>query len=363
MRARGRITPLDAYHRRAQALLTAFQSGQSEAELRVKWEHPRFRGQPLAAVKGAVLSLDDARTVVAREHGFTDWPHLASFVDAVAGQPGVRRFEEAVDALVNGDEARLRALLDESPGLVYARSARRHHATLLHYLAANGVEAGRQKTPPNALTLMRLLLQAGAAPDALADFYDHQCTTMSLLVSSSHPAAAGVQAAMAELLLDHGAALEGRGSEWTSALMTALTFGFPDTARTLVRRGAPVDTLPAAAGLGLADETARLLPAADDTARRQAMALAAQLGHADVVALLLDAGVPSDRFNPDGFHSHATPLHHAALHGHADVVRVMIDRGARLDVRDTIYDATPLGWAVHGGQMEMAAYLRERGAP
>ncbi|MEO8564207.1 MAG: hypothetical protein ABI601_19155 [bacterium] len=37
--------------------------------------------------------------------------------------------------------------------------------------------------------------------------------------------------------------------------------------------------------------------------------------------------------------------------------------GARLDIEDTIYFGTPLGWALHGGRAEIAAYLREKGAP
>jgi hypothetical protein len=45
------------------------------------------------------------------------------------------------------------------------------------------------------------------------------------------------------------------------------------------------------------------------------------------------------------------------------VVRALIERGARPDVRDKIYDGTPLGWAVHGGQSAVADYLRAHGAP
>jgi hypothetical protein len=29
-----------------------------------------------------------------------------------------------------------------------------------------------------------------------------------------------------------------------------------------------------------------------------------------------------------------------------------------LDIEDTIYHGRPLGWALHGGQTEVAAYLR-----
>src|SRR5947209_3730728 len=62
-----------------------------------------------------------------------------------------------------------------------------------------------------------------AEVDALADMYDAKCTTMSMLVSSSHPAEAGLQAVLAEMLLDYGAAFDdGPGTNWQSPIMTAL---------------------------------------------------------------------------------------------------------------------------------------------
>jgi ankyrin repeat protein len=80
------------------------------------------------------------------------------------------------------------------------------------------------------------------------------------------------------------------------------------------------------------------------------------------VQLLLDAGENPDRYNPDGNHSHSTPLHQAALAGHDEVVRVLVARGARLDIKDTIYQSTPLGWAMYAGQVGIEKYLRESGA-
>jgi uncharacterized protein (TIGR02246 family) len=53
---------------------------------------------------------------------------------------------------------------------------------------------------------------------------------------------------------------------------------------------------------------------------------------ADIVRLLLDAGEDPNRYNPDGLHSHSTPLHQAALAGHDAVVRLLVERGARLDI-------------------------------
>ncbi len=95
--------------------------------------------------------------------------------------------------------------------------------------------------------------------------------------------------------------------------------------------------------------------------RHRALALAAQLGHVDVVRLLLEAGEDPNRFNPDGVHSHGTPLHQAALAGHLPVVRLLIDRGARTDIKDRLWQGTPLGWAQHSEQTEVADYLAGAG--
>jgi len=353
------------YERQAETLLSALKSGDNDAAWRFKWEHPRFGGKTVDEVNAATpdLDLDDARLVVAQQQSFETWADLVAFVDAVVKPGPVATFETAVEAVVSGDLATLQALLREQPDLVRARSSRRHHATLLHYTAANGVEGDRQKTPPKAVAITKALLDAGAEADALADMYDHKCTTMSMLVSSAHPADAGLQGALAETLLDHGAALDdGPGSNWQSAIVTALAFGYLDTAKVLARRGARVDFV-AAAGLGRLDEATRLLPQADARSRHAGLAVAAQHGHADVVRLLLDAGEDPSRYNPDGFHSHSTPLHQAVWADHLPVVTLLVERGARLDVRDSVYKATPLGWAIYGERTRIADYLRERGAP
>ncbi len=280
----------------------------------------------------------------------------------------MRDFEAAVEAVIGGDATALRDLLARNPQLVHARSTRITHfdppvhaATLLHYVAANGVEGHRQRTPPNAVEIMRLLLEAGAEPDSLARLYGGECTTMSLLVSSAHPAAAGLQAELAETLADYGASLEDHGQgSWTSPVQSALVFGYIDTARALVRRGARVDSLSAACGLGLLDQARELLPAAPPEDRHRALALAAQLGHLEVVRLLLDSGEDPNRYNPPGTHDHTTPLHQAAMAGQLAVVQLLVERGARLDIEDKIYHGTPLGWAEHAGQKEVEAYLLSR---
>jgi ankyrin repeat protein len=51
------------------------------------------------------------------------------------------------------------------------------------------------------------------------------------------------------------------------------------------------------------------------------------------------------------------PLHQAALAGHLEVVRLLVARGARTNVRDTLHQGTPLDWARHAGQEEVATFL------
>lgn len=354
--------PIERYEESARALFDAQRAGDRDALWRAKWMHPRFRNRGVDEVSASTLDLDDARLVVAREHAFESWGDLVAHVTAMGQGGDVADFERAVEAVIAGDAATLRDMLARDPSLARRRSTRRHHATLLHYVAANGVESSRQRTPPNAVEIATILLDAGAEPDALADMYDERCTTMSMLVSSSPPAEAGVQVPLIETLLDRGAALEGPGSKWQSSLVTALVFGFLDAARALVRRGAVADTLPAAAGLGDVEHVVRLLPTASAEERHGALALAAQLGQSDVVRLLLDSREDPDRYNPEGLHAHATPLHHAVWGGHDEVVRLLVERGARLDMQDTLYQGTPLDWAVYGGRETLAEYLRSAAA-
>ena len=353
--------PLQGYVQEAEALWRALKDRSQDAAWAFKWEHPRYRGKTVSAVDPADLKQDDARLVIAHRHAFDTWLDLQRYVEAVQHDPAVRRFEEAVEAVVHGELGTLRKLLDQDPDLVRARSTRRHHATLLHYIAANGVEGDRQETPRNAVQVANLLLERGAEPDALADMYENQCTTLSMLVSSSPPADAGLQTALAETMLDHGAELDGPGTNWQSAVETALAFGFPDTAQALARRGPPVEDLAIAAGLGQVEEVKRLLPAANPLARHTALALAAQHGRLEVVGLLLDAGESPDRYNPEGFHAHSTPLHQAVWAERTDVVHLLVERGARLDLRDTVYEGTPLDWAVYGKKTAIAEYLRAHG--
>ncbi|HXJ92209.1 MAG TPA: ankyrin repeat domain-containing protein [Terriglobia bacterium] len=371
---------LHEYQAQAAALFKGWKAGDAGAIHIVKTKHPKFLDErvpwlpkklPDSEIRAVTLELADAELVLARWYDFHDWLALAKYAESVAQKTSAAyRFEAAVESVISGDLDALQAALAAHPDLAHARSERithfdppAHRATLLHYVAANGTEGYRQKCPANAVAVAETLLQANAEVDALADLYGGRCTTMSLLVSSCHPAAAGLQVPLVDKLLDWGAAIEGRGSgHWVSPLMTALVFGYLDAAHALVRRGARVDSLSAAAGLGRTDRARELLAGASGEDRHRALVFASQHGHVEMVRLLLDAGEDPNRYNPKGTHSHCTPLHQAAAAGHEAVVRLLVEKGAKLDIKDTIFEGTPLGWAEHGGRTEVADYLRQSGA-
>ena len=48
----------------------------------------------------------------------------------------------------------------------------------------------------------------------------------------------------------------------------------------------------------------------------------------------------------------------AALNDDVEMLKLLVARGARLDTRDTLWNGTPLGWAVHNKKAEAEAYLR-----
>lgn len=373
--------PLSDYARQAGELLDGWQREDPTAVAIFRQGHPKFldrkipwlqREMSAEQVRGVRIDIVDVQLALARWYDFLDWDRLIDYVEAVR-QPGSRmwRFERAVEAVIDGDIATLKRLLQEDRELVRTRSTRvthfdppRHGAMLLHYLAANGVEGYRQRSPKNAAAVAELLIEAGADPDDLCHAYGGECTTMALLVSSTPPDRAGVQVPILKVLIDSGASMTPTGEgNWTSPVITALVFGKKAAAETLVDRGAPIDTLAAAAGLGRIPDLRRLMPKATAGDRHRALALASQLGQVDAVKLLLDAGEDPNRFNPPGTHAHTPPLHQAIAAGHLNAVKLLVDRGARLDIRDRIYHGTPLAWAIYCEQPRIAEYLRQHGAP
>ena len=305
----------------------------------------------LVAERGtrAECTLSNAQFFIARVHEFPSWPAFAAHVDALArDSSGTARFESAVDAIVSGDEAALRRLLDEDPDLVHARSTREHRATLLHYVSANGVEDFRQKTPPNIVEIARLLLDAGADVNSESNSYGAHDTTLLLAATSVHPEIAGVQVPLLELLLERGAAID-----WppgSSTVNACLHNGRGPAADLCAARGARLD-LEGAAGVGnldvmrsFVDDAGTLKAGATATQLLDGLAWAAQFGKTDAVEFLLARGVDVAAMLR---HHGNTALHWAAYGGHPDTVALLLVHGAPVNEKDRTYDGTPLDWAIH----------------
>jgi len=131
---------------------------------------------------------------------------------------------------------------------------------------------------------------------------------------------------------------------WTSRAEAVIYRGSEqnrfEAADALLRRGARVD-LPVAAALGRAEDACQLLPSTSPEDRHRAFVLSAQFGHREIGHMLLDAErIRTGKILPDSM-----PLHQAASAGHEATVR--FERGARLDLKDTVWQGTPEGWASH----------------
>jgi hypothetical protein len=292
-------------------------------------------------------TLAAAQFIMARAQGFESWPKLAKHLAAIArANSPLNHFEQAVDAIVTGDSATLERLLHENPNLIRAHSTRQHHATLLHYVSANGVESYRQRTPRNIVRIAELLLRAGADVNVVANVYGGS-TTLGLAATSIHPEQAGVQDALLQLLLDHGATLGPANSAAGLLVNACLANGRIHAAEFVASRGAPLD-LEAAAGLGRLDvvksffnESAALHPNTAPQQKERALLWACEYGRNTVVDFLLDRGVPVQAQANTG----QTALHWAVIGGHEDTIALLLTRGAQLEAINA-YGATPLGQAL-----------------
>jgi ankyrin repeat protein len=281
----------------------------------------QYRKQAKDLVKKTGSKLADAQFTLAREHGFDSWPKFAKHIEALTRKnSATSQFEQAAEAVIGGDASTLTRLLSENPKLIRARSTRVHRATLLHYIAANGFEDYRQKTPANAVDIAKILLDAGAEVDATSDSYGKD-TTLVLVATSIHPKRAGVQIALMQLLLDHGAVPDG--------VNACLGNGRPEAAEFLAQHGASLD-LEAAAGLGRLNLVQQLLNEATPVQINRGLWWASEYGRDQVVDFLLNNGADLRA----GENTGQTALHWAIVGGQLETVKLLLKRGASLEARN-----------------------------
>jgi ankyrin repeat protein len=187
----------------------------------------------------------------------------------------------------------------------------------LHHAIARG----------RGLTILTMLLDAGADPNLPWDRWDVGRRPLALAARCGHLAAY-------ELLAERGASAE---------------LDLVDTAVLAVARGESV-RLPTAPPPSLGNPRGRDYG--------WILGQFALLGRTDVVRALLDAGMAVDTRGWSNF----TPLEQAAMHGRTGAVRLLIQRGA--DLEDCAFDdegPTPLDCAIWGLQNNRADdgdYLR-----
>jgi hypothetical protein len=87
------------------------------------------------------------------------------------------------------------------------------------------------------------------------------------------------------------------------------------------------------------------------------MIRAAETGRPEAVRLLAVLGFDVNAVR------RITALHQAAWAGDLDMVRLLLELGADPTLLDQSFNATPLGWARHNQQHEVAAYLEALAQP
>jgi hypothetical protein len=333
------LTLLDLLEREVEALLRAHRARAAGAAVLIRFAQSA-RGRPNQTddeIFGVELTRHQAREAIAQWHWFESWTDVRRD-ESVLVDP---LFEAAADTIVAGEADVLAGLISRAPEIVYARSPFGHHATLLQHVAANGIEASRQwQSPSNAVEIAHILLRAGADPNSTCDVYGGRWTALTLLVTSDHPAAAGVQADLVEVLCRAGASPNGLDDDGRP-LWEAIKSGYTLAAERLVRCGARVDNLLFAAALG--DVTA--VKSYFDGNGALISDRARDWGEAQLHGL-------------DRNHMLEYALINAAGHGRRDVVQFLLMKHPDLAVREPIWNNTARDAAEYGGHRTIVALLK-----
>ncbi|HLL90697.1 MAG TPA: ankyrin repeat domain-containing protein, partial [Tepidisphaeraceae bacterium] len=291
------------------------------------------------------LPIDYARNGVA-----ADRDQIVELLD----RPVIRdpHFKAAVRAIHSGDLVTLKRLLNEHSNLATDRAVEPDCYTpgyfkdpkLLWFVADNPNLI--ETMPRNSRDLAAAIMDAGAD---MADI----SYTLELVLTSRPAREQGLREPLVKLLLARGASVT------PQTIYATLGHGETEAIETLLACGVLMSAA-IAAGLGRVDELARLLPAATADERQAALSMAVINARTEAARLCLDAGADANALLL--VHVHSTPLHHATLHDHVELLELLVAHGAKLDARDTLWNSTPLGWAVHEKKPAAEAYLRSVGA-
>jgi ankyrin repeat protein len=169
-----------------------------------------------------------------------------------------------------------------------------------------------------------------------------------------------------QLLIEHGVDVNAADSRLRrTPYELALLHGNTEIAEYLLAHGARQTALSdldafATACLAGDEARARSLLINDKTLidqladqRAELLQLAAENDKRDAVRLMKELGFDLNEVQ------RTTALHHAAMSGHLEMAKLLIELGADPLIRDTEFNATPLGWAEYGEKAEVAEFLRQ----
>jgi peptide-methionine (S)-S-oxide reductase len=318
--------------------------------------HQAARKGPLALVEllirhGALGWQPDGRGRTALDYArkgmATDREQIIELLD----RPVIRdpHFRAAVKAIHAGDVESLCQLLDRHPELLheraiepdcYPRDSFFRDPKLFWFIANNPTLM--RKVPANIVDIGQAMIARGVEQADLN-------TALDLVMSSG--SLEDQQAALMTLLLDAGAIAT------PASIQLALAHWELAPVLALLDRGMAM-TAPMAAALGRTQALASLLADASPEERQEALGMAVINRQVEAARLCLEADADPNGFLP--VHSHSMPLHQAALNDDIELMKLLVARGARLDARDTLWDGTPLGWAVHNKKAKAEAYLRSQ---
>jgi peptide-methionine (S)-S-oxide reductase len=257
-------------------------------------------------------------------------------------------FRQAVRMIHDGNVAGLDGLLADHPNLLHDRPAEPdcypqdyfRDPRLFWFVANNPTLMTRM--PANIADVARTMVDRGVAQADL-DY------TLELVMTSSAAREQAHQIPLMRLLVQAGAVAT------RQAIFSTLAHRETAPIQALLDSGMKL-TAPVAAGLGHEAELGALLPTASAEDRQAALGMAAINDLIEPVRMCLQAGADANAFLP--VHRHCTPLHNAVLNDNVEMARLLIAHGARTDIADTLWDSTPLGWALHQGKANVAAYLQ-----
>ena len=400
-------TDIDYYEGRAFGLHSVYQTGQQRALNLIRHSHPDFAAATDEAIKQAGFTLDDARLVLAREHGFADWPALAAHVERLAQGQVVEPFRIAFQAIKANDLNTFKQTLATFPEL--ATTPGTNGNGLLHLAASFG-----------RVEMVRLLLDSGADINMANNKGWTLLHSAACASGNGHNGGPEILITFIDLLLAAGADVtaEAHGAGGTP-LMQALFWGLRPQAERLAQEGIYPYNLRALAGLGRLDlipdffnPDGSLKPEAgqkrafhrphsgfppwvprDDRQEilDEALVYAARSGRTGVLNFLLAQGanIDSEPYNGTalfwaiscdqtetvrwllergaGVHQLAgfggekniTALHVAAWGGHLEPAQVLLHYGAEATYHEPRYGSSPVGWADHMGHPQLRDYLLE----